>query len=131
MRSRERVNKLGEVFTPRSVALDMLRHIPEHEWADSEHNVLDPACGNGAFLTCVVHLKVKAGLTPLKALLTTHGVDIMQDNVNECRELMLQYAEKASQQVRSQEWIEAVINNVVCADALTFDWKEFRRKIDG
>lgn len=99
----------------------MLRLVPKDWWADATNTVLDPTCGAGAFLAPVVYLKVKAGSTPLQALQTTFGVDIMQDNVDDCREQALRYAEKASGQARTDEWIHAATKNIVCADALTYD----------
>lgn len=122
MRSNERKKSLGEVFTPRPLVLEMLRRVPKETWSDPSKTFLDPSCGDGAFLSCVVYLKVKAGLTPLQALQTTYGVDIMQDNVDDCRENMLRQAEKASGQARTDEWLAVVERNVVCHDALTFDF---------
>lgn len=128
MRSHERVDQLGEVFTPRRLVLNMLRLVEKSWWSDPANTFLDPTCGDGAFLCCVVYLKVSAGLTPLKALQTTFGVDIMQDNVGDCRERMLKYAEKASGQLRTDEWVITVTKNVVCHNALTYDF-EFKQKI--
>jgi hypothetical protein len=122
MRSRERVDTLGEVFTPRPLALEMLRRVPKDHWSDPSKTFLDPTCGNGAFLSCVVSLRVGQGLSPLQALRTTYGVDIMQDNVDDCRERMLKCAEKASNSSRDIEWVLAVCSNVVCADALKYDF---------
>ncbi len=123
MRSPDRVKSLGEVFTPRPLVLEMLRRVPKETWTDPTKTFLDPSCGDGAFLSCVIYLKLKAGLTPIQALQTTFGVDIMQDNVDDCRERMLKHAEKASGQVRTEEWTTWVNRNVVCHDALTYDFE--------
>lgn len=123
MRSVDRVKSLGEVFTPRRLCLELLRRVPKDHWSDLSRTFLDPSCGDGAFLSCVVHLKVKAGSAPLQALQTTYGVDIMQDNVDDCRESLLKHAEKVSGQTRTDEWIKAVTKNVVCHDALIYDFE--------
>lgn len=128
MRSHERVDKFGEVFTPRRLVVNMLRLIEKNWWSDPTNTILDPCCGDGAFLCCAVYLKVKAGLTPLQALQTTFGVDIMQDNVDDCRERLLKYTEKASGEVHTDEWIATVTKNVVCHDALTYNF-EFKQRI--
>jgi ubiquinone/menaquinone biosynthesis C-methylase UbiE len=46
---------------------------------------LDPACGTGNFLVAVVEKKIEAGLSAKEAIKTTYGVDIMEDNIIECR----------------------------------------------
>ena len=123
MRNAERKKALGEVFTPRALVLEMLRRVSKETWSDPSKTFLDPTCGNGNFLVCVVTLKIAAGLSPLQALQTTFGVDIMQDNVDDCREAMLKHAEKASGQSRTDEWVRVVAKNVVCHDALTYDFE--------
>jgi len=123
MRTPERVDKFGEIFTPRSLTLEMLRQVPKETISDPSKTFLDPSCGDGAFLSCIVYLKVKTGSTPVQALSTTFGVDIMQDNVDDCRERMLKHAEKASGETRTDEWVTWVNRNVVCHDTLTYDFE--------
>ena len=123
VRSEARVKSLGEVFTPRPLVLEMLRRVPTDVWSDPSKTFLDPTCGDGAFLSCVVYLKVKSGSSPLQALQSTFGVDIMSDNVADCRESMLKHAERASGESRTDEWVRAVTNNVVCHDALSFNFE--------
>lgn len=126
MRTKERVKQLGEVFTPRPLVLKMLKQLPADIWSDPDKTWGDiTGCGNGAFLVPVVHLRIRSGVDPLRVLQTTYGIDIMQDNVDECRERMLARAEQSSGLTRTQEWIDAVARNVVCADALTFDFTQW------
>jgi hypothetical protein len=124
MRSKERVKKLGEVFTPTKLVTEMLKKLPSEVWEDQSKTFLDNSCGNGQFLVAVVHAKIKCGnSSPIQALSTTYGVDIMQDNVDECKERILSQAEKASGQQRTQEWIDIVNKNIICHDALTYDYE--------
>lgn len=96
IKSKERVAARGEVFTaPREVnaMLDMVKS--ETERIDSRF--LEPACGEGAFLTEVLRRKLDAvkkqyGRSPhdyekysLVALMSIYGVDIMEDNAKICR----------------------------------------------
>ena len=122
MRSEERKKSLGEVFTPTKLVAKMLKQLPEEVWIDTQKTFCDPTCGNGNFLVAVVKLKL-VNATPLQALSTTYGVDIMQDNVDEARERMLVVCEKTCGQQRTLEWIETVNRNIVCHDALTYHWK--------
>ena len=125
-KSHDRVKQLGEVYTPRALVIRMLRQLPVEAWIDPSKTFCDPSCGTGNFLVEVVSLKVKMGSTPLQALKTTYGVDIMQDNVDECRERLLAAAEKHSGQRRTDEWVEAVQRNVICGDSLRDEtWERF------
>jgi tRNA/tmRNA/rRNA uracil-C5-methylase (TrmA/RlmC/RlmD family) len=123
IKSKDRVKKLGEVYTPLPLVSKMLRKLPQEIWQDPTKTFLDNSCGIGNFLIAVIKLKIVGGSTPLQAISTTYGVDIMQDNVDDCREAILKMAEKQSKQKRTQEWIDAVNKNIVCHDALTYDYK--------
>lgn len=84
-RMSDRVKSTGEVFTPISLVIDILRKIPHEEFAPGKI-FLDPACGDGQFLEPVKHIKMKLyNLTEEEALADIYGVDIMRDNVNLCK----------------------------------------------
>ena len=117
----------GECFTPRPLVVEMLKRLPHELFTDPTKTFLDNSCGDGAFLSVIVFIKVKSGSTPLQALSTTYGCDIMPDNVLDCRERMLVQAEKASGSTRTDEWISAVKKNVQCHDSLMYDF-EFKEE---
>ena len=115
-------NGLGEVFTPPELVKMMLDKLPKEKWSDPTYTVADSTgCGNGNILVEVIKRKIEAGLTPLKALSTVYGLDIMEDNIIECRERLLKQAEDSSGQKRTVLWKLVVLHNIVCCDALTFD----------
>lgn len=82
--------------------LDLVKQ--ETERIDSRF--LEPACGNGNFLTEVLRRKLdvvgkRYGKNQLEyeryafvAVSSIYGVDIMQDNVEECRDRLFQEANK-------------------------------------
>jgi SAM-dependent methyltransferase len=111
-KSKARVKALGEVFTPPELVDEMLDRLPAELWSDPTKTFLDPACGTGNFLVAVVRRKIAGGSTPLQALSTTYGIDIMEDNVEECRERLLQAANSPA---GGEKW---VARNIRCADAL-------------
>ena len=126
MRSRDRASQLGEVFTPFELVRQMLDEWSKTFWADQTKNIGDiTGCGNGNFLVEVIKRKIEAGLTPIQALNTTFGIDIMQDNIDECRERLLKQAEESSNQQRNEQWVKIVEHNIICGDALAFDWDAF------
>lgn len=97
VRSRQRVADHGEVFTPRWLVDDMLDLVKdETERIDSRF--LEPACGSGNFLVPVLERKLAAVQArhgssdfekrhyALFALMCVYGIDLLADNVAECRE---------------------------------------------
>jgi SAM-dependent methyltransferase len=115
-KSKARVKELGEVFTPPELVEEMLDRLPPDAW-HPDRTFLDPSCGTGNFLVAVARRKVRAGSTPLQALRTTFGVDIMADNVAECRQRLL---EAVGRPAGGEECVEATVR---CADSLTLDWE--------
>jgi len=122
VKSKERLKAHGECFTPRQLVLKMLRQIPPEIWTDHTKTFLDNSCGNGNFIVEIVKLKIKMGSTPEQALSSTFGCDIMQDNIDECKGRLLSAAEKTSGLKREQSWIDIVNKNIVCHDALTYNY---------
>jgi len=80
----KRKKQTAEVFTPDSLARDMLDKLPPVVWQEGK-TFCDPACGNGQFLAQVLNRKIQRGHKPVDALKTIYGADIMIDNIKECR----------------------------------------------
>mgnify|MGYP001235220752 FL=1 len=115
-RSKERIRLTGEVFTPSELVEFMLDQLPDEQWRNPERTFLDKSCGDGNFLVAVVRRKLLHGSTPLQALSTTYGVELMPDNVAECKRRLLEIVGDC------QQHREVVDHNIVCHDALTFDY---------
>ena len=113
-RDKVRVKATGEVFTPTALVQEILDQLPQELFADASKTFLDPACGDGQFLGEVVIRKVENGSTFEQALRTTYGVDLMQDNVDLCRERLL----CGREDVR-----HIVEQNIVCADGLRYHYR--------
>ena len=120
-RENERIKKTGEVFTPIPLVQKMLNHFDDSQFTDETKTFLDPACGNGQFLSEVLIKKLQNGIGFEKALKTIYGIDIMLDNVDICRNRLL---------CKQEQFRYIVEKNIVCADALNFnfdsltDWSE-------
>lgn len=91
-KSKKRIKATGEVFTPAWLVNEMLDKLPPELWANSTKTYLDPACGSGNILVEVVRRKIANGHEPYWALKRTYGVDIMPDNIEECRERLVEVA---------------------------------------
>lgn len=100
VKSKERVTDHGEVFTNKrevNAMLDLVKQ--ETERIDSRF--LEPACGTGNFLVEILERKLKVVEARYKksqleyernaitALSSIYGVDILEDNVQACRDRLL------------------------------------------
>ena len=113
-RDKLRVKALGEVFTPTELVQEILDQLPVDTFQDPTKTFLDPSCGDGQFLGEVLIRKMENGSTFEQALSTIYGVDIMQDNVDMCRERLL----------CGQEHLRPMVEkNIVCADALRYHYR--------
>jgi type I restriction-modification system DNA methylase subunit len=108
-----RVKSTGEVFTPTPLVQEMLDQLPDNVFTDPAKTFLDNSCGDGQFLGEVLIRKMENGSTFEQALSTIYGVDLMQDNVDLCRERLL---------CGRTDLSHIVERNIVCHDALTYDY---------
>ena len=101
IKSKQRVADHGEVFTPAWMVEAMLDLVKgETERIDSRF--LEPACGSGNFLVRILQRKLAAvelkyGASDfekrhyaLLALMCSYGVELLADNIAECRANMLE-----------------------------------------
>jgi hypothetical protein len=116
-----RVKQTAEVFTPPKLVNEMLDKLPVKMWEENK-TFLDPACGNGEFLIWALIRKLQAGHKLLDALKTIYGVELMPDNVLECRVRLLKIISYFQPKITS-DYINIICNNIVCHDALTYDFE--------
>lgn len=112
-REQSRVKATGEVFTPTELVQEVLDKMPQELFKDPTKTFLDPSCGDGQFLGEVLIRKMENGIDFETALGTIYGVDLMQDNVELCRERLL---------CGREDLRHIVEKNIVCHDALTYDY---------
>ncbi len=84
-RDKQRIQSTAEIFTPTDLVIEMLNEIDINRLGVGK-TVLDPACGDGQFLTAIKWVKVYIHkMTESDALKDLYGVDIMRDNVDLCK----------------------------------------------
>jgi hypothetical protein len=134
VKSKQRVADHGEVFTPPWLVEAMLDLVKdETERIDSRF--LEPACGSGNFLVQILRRKLAAvelkyGKSEferrhyaLLALMCIYGIELLPDNIAECRAKLLEiFAEYLSvdashELYRAASWV--LSQNLVHGDALT------------
>lgn len=134
IKSKKRVADHGEVFTPEWLVENMLDLVKgETERIDSR--ILEPACGSGNFLVPVLKRKLAAveakfgksdfekRLYSLLAVMCTYGIELLADNIIECRANMLEvFAEYLNLGETDELYLAAsyvLSKNLVHGDALT------------
>lgn len=113
-REKTRVKSTGEVFTPTPLVQIVLDEMSQELFTDTNKTFLDPSCGDGQFLGEVLIRKMENGSTFEQALSTIYGVDLMQDNVELCRERLL---------CGREDLRHIVEQNIVCADGLRYHYR--------
>jgi hypothetical protein len=113
-REQTRVKATGEVFTPTSLVEDILDEMDQELFKQSDKTFLDPSVGDGQFLASVLYRKLQNGIDFETALSTVYGVDLMEDNVELCRERLL---------CGREDLRHIVEQNIVCADGLRYHYR--------
>jgi SAM-dependent methyltransferase len=134
VKSKQRVADHGEVFTPAWLVEAMLDLVKgETERIDSRF--LEPACGSGNFLVQILRRKLAAVELKynesdfekrhyaLLALMSIYGIELLTDNIAECRANLLEILAEYLKLEQSDELYLAasyvLSQNLVHGDALT------------
>jgi N-6 DNA Methylase len=133
IKSKQRVADHGEVFTPTWLVEAMLDLVAE-ETRRIDSRVLEPACGSGNFLTQILQRKLAAveirfGMSEfekrhyaLLAIMCLYGIELLADNIAECRANMLEVVaaylgvDRSSDASRAAGYV--LSQNLVHGDAL-------------
>jgi hypothetical protein len=118
-RDKLRIKQTAEIFTPQHLVVEMLNKLEQENpelFSDPTKTFIDNSCGDGEFLGEVVIMKMeKSGCSLEQALSTTYGVDLMEDNVEECRK-------RLSGPNPTENILKIVKKNIVCHDGLTYNY---------
>jgi hypothetical protein len=134
IKSKKRVADHGEVLTPGWLVEKML-DLVKGETARIDSRFLEPACGSGNFLVPVLQRKLAAveakyGKSDferqhyaLLATMCTYGIELLPDNIAECRENMLEvFSDYLNLNETDELYLAATYvlsQNLVNGDALT------------
>ena len=136
--AKQRVADYGEVFTSEPIVNAML-DLVKQETERIDSRFLEPACGTGNFLTEILHRKLNAVEKNYRrsqldferylvlAVSSMYGIDILEDNVIECRKRLFEIADErytALFKKKAREGVRRVIRyilskNILWGDALT------------
>ncbi len=136
--SKQRVADHGEVLTAKREVNAML-DLVKQETERIESRFLEPACGNGNFLTAILDRKLavvekRYGKSQLEfernaviAVSSLYGIDILSDNVSQCRERLFGVFDEVYERLfpgtskaGCRDAVRFIlIRNIVWGDALT------------
>jgi len=136
--SKQRVADHGEVYTAKREVNAMLDLVKE-ETERIDSRFLEPACGTGNFLVEILNRKMEAvrrkfaknryeyDQASAMAVSSMYGVELLPDNVDECRErLLTQYLDTYREHLQTDatsdltRCIQFLLRkNILCGDALT------------
>jgi len=123
-RDKHRIKQTAEVFTPTQLVQEILDKLEQQNptlFTDPNKTFLDNSCGDGQFLSEVVIRKIeKSNCNLFQALSTIYGVDLMLDNIIECRR-------RIAGPNPTPEIVKIIETNIVCADSLKYDYS-FKKK---
>ncbi len=148
VKSKKRVADHGEVFTAEREVNAML-DLVKQETERIESRFLEPACGNGNFLAEVLRRKlnvvndrysknqVEWERYAVVAVSSIYGVDILEDNAEECRERLFNIVEETYKSLFKEKikdeflrTINYLFNrNILWGDALDFTNPETKKPI--
>ena len=145
IKSKRRVKKFGEVFTPKHIVQQMC-DMCEPDISRIDSKVFEPTCGNGNFLVEILRRKLRmiktsckrqkaskntAGSTPkiseiefliLQAVSNIYAVDIQMDNVHEARKRMRGVVFEEFPAHNSKDFLIAldtiITSNIIVGDTL-------------
>lgn len=134
IKSKQRIADHGEVFTP-AWMVDAMLDLVKGETERIDARFLEPACGSGNFLVRILQRKLAAvelkfGKSEfekrhyaLLALMCAYGVELLPDNIAECRTNMLEVFAEYLNIDETDELYQAAFyvltQNLVHGDALT------------
>jgi hypothetical protein len=131
IKSKERVKKHGEVFTPEQTVDNMLNIVDQQHWERNAY-FLEPTCGNGNFIIKIIKKKLEYKHSLIDALETTWGFDIQLDNIVECRDRIIKEIIQPSFKKINKNNLKkyltciAIVNNNIkhTDDSLKENWSE-------
>jgi len=138
IKSKIRVADHGEVFTA-DKEINAMLDLVQHETENIESTFLEPACGSGNFLIEILTRKLDVVKSRYKknqlqfecyafiAVSSIYGIEILEDNVKECRQNLFQIFEKQYSKLFKNKCKDQLFKsihfilekNIIFGDALT------------
>ena len=128
---KERHHITQEDFTPDSIVDMMLKKLQKDTFSNFDKTVLDNSCGIGNFLVEILKRRLKKCKTPddaIRAMKSIYGVELMADNVEECRQRLYNTILKKFPKIIDDDILNfnvkaVILNRIVWYDSLKFNYQ--------
>lgn len=124
---KERHHITQEDFTPVEVCRLLYKDIDKEDYSNFNKTFCDIASGTGNIIRYLLKERLNHCQTfndVKDALSSIYGVELMEDNVEECHNLIIkdikEFASKNNIKIKEEELYSIIKKNIVCSD--TFEW---------
>ena len=117
-----------EFFTPYSIVKRMCDKIPESDWNHPLKTFCEPCFGNGQFVIYIIYNRIIHGINWRTALETCYGVELMQDNVDECKDRVIDLLNALGIAFNEKTARDIMDRNLVCSNFFDWDFENWRQK---
>lgn len=122
-----RRKQTNEVFTPFEIVERMCSMVPDNDWADPSKTFLEPTFGNGNIICYIIWKRITSGVPWLAALYTLYGIELMPDNVKECKDRVVKLLKELDVYAWNESTIRMIIDkHLVCSDFFEWDFENWR-----
>ena len=129
----ERHKETQEDFTPNGVVNDLLDRFPKEAFTDMRKTIIDYSAGNGNLLVEAYDRKLDNSKNiddAIVALMSIYGVELMADNVEECRERLYALTVSRYPKVKTTPELDYKVRNIIknriqWHDSLKFDYNKW------
>ena len=115
-----------EFFTPYDIVKKMAEKVPEAYWSDPTKTFCEPCFGNGQFVLYIIWNRIQHNIDWKTALKTCYGVELMQDNVDECKERIIDMLDKLNIDYSKRSAMRILNKNLVCSDFFKWDFENWK-----
>ena len=119
--------KLGQVWTPYSIIVNMMDKVDPSHWKDETRTNFDPTMGTGNIVIAMLYRRiVEYKQDPLKALKNTYGVELDQKTLDYAHKRIEKFMAHFTNSKKKVH--EIVMKNFVCSDIFKWNILDWRPK---
>lgn len=119
-------NGTQEFFTPYEIVKKMCDKVSDKDWSNPNKTFCEPCFGNGQFILYIIYKRLHSRVDWKTTLETLYGVELMEDNVQECKERILDLLDKLKIKYDKELALQIMDRNLICHDFFTWNFNEWR-----
>ena len=131
----ERHHITQEDFTPQNICEMLYENLNSDIYVDFNKTFCDIASGNGNIIRYILNKRLEQCSNQediLNALKSIYGVELMQDNVEECHSLIIEdikyFSKNKNIKINECDILNILKHNIVCSDMFDWDFDKWTSK---